>query len=204
MKRLYRIIIFAVSVLAAAPTYSLDTEALERQLAPLLHAFDLARQGQGDAVENALSGFEELLRQYPDFPLLEAYAGSLVTMQARDALAAWNKMRYAERGLDRIDRALESLSAEHERVRVRGVPVALDVRLTAAATFVNMPRFFNRRGQAERLLRGVVDASSFSTTPVAFQIEVWQTRARLAGLDDRPQDQRIWSQNADALAGGAK
>jgi tetratricopeptide (TPR) repeat protein len=161
--------------------------------------FDRAVDGDKNAVHSALQAFENLAKQSPDHPFLEARIGSLMTMRARDAWAPWNKMRYAEQGLDKIDRALERLRTKDDGVRLIDLPVSYDVYLTAASTFVALPKFFNRLGQAERLLRKLTEDAHFTETANGFQAAVWLSRAQVAQRQDHESDYKRYLKQALAL-----
>ncbi|MDH5547460.1 MAG: hypothetical protein OEZ43_17915 [Gammaproteobacteria bacterium] len=141
--------------------------------------FSLASDGVASAVDPALTFFRELQQRYPEDPMILARIGSLTSMQARDAWAPWNKMRYAEQGLDMLDQALEKVEPDSKDT-FRGVHYIHSVRLIAAITFSQMPGFFNRHGQAERLFNKIVSDSAFTQTPQDFQAQVWLSYADMA------------------------
>ncbi|MDH5360782.1 MAG: hypothetical protein OEX03_09470 [Gammaproteobacteria bacterium] len=142
--------------------------------------FERAAAGDKAAVELAIEQFETLLKGDPQQPVYEARVGSLTTMQARDAWAPWKKMSYSEQGLERIDLALDTLTDVHDQQQIEQRFVSLDVRYTAAVTFSSLPRFFNRWGQAERILAEMLQSPLLAKTPVEFRASVWLSRARLA------------------------
>jgi tetratricopeptide (TPR) repeat protein len=182
-----------------APFAMAANAEVEDALNTAIAQFERAVDGDKNAVQSALQAFEDLAKQSPEHPFLEARIGSLMTMQARDAWAPWNKMRYAEQGLDRIDRALERLRTKDDVVRLIDLPVSYDVYLTAASTFVALPGFFNRLGQAERLLKKLTKHAHFSETVNSFQAAVWLTRAKVAQRQNRKSDYKRYLKQALAL-----
>lgn len=161
--------------------------------------FKQATQGKSDAVPKALALFKEIEKTHPNHPLLRSYIGSLTTMQARDAWMPWNKIRFAEKGLDMIDRVLDSLSPEHDLETNKSVPVSLEVKFIAASTFTSMPKFFNRRPQGRQLLKTITSSKTFTKTPPGFQATVWLTRARAVSMGDSKKNIRPWLKRVTKL-----
>lgn len=118
--------------LAADPN---DQEAL-LQLGIYYHN----RGGNGDekAVQKGVELLNRLLQINARNTVAMAYYGSAVTMQGRDAFLPWNKMKYVNDGVGKLDKAV-MLDSTNLRVRmVRGV------------NSVNLPGFLNRRPFALR------------------------------------------------------
>jgi hypothetical protein len=114
-------------------------------------------------------------------PLLSACLGSALAMQGKAAWMPWNKMKLTEQGLDQLDAALGQLKPEHGTVLVRGVPVALQTRLVAAATFVAVPDgLFHRRADGRKLLATLRADPLLAVAPASFRAEVDAAEANLA------------------------
>ena len=145
-----------------------------------LREFDAARADQKhlDAAIAALRGLPaDPQRQ----PLAAACLGSALALQGKAAWMPWNKMKFTEQGLDQLDAALALLKPEHGAVLVRGVPVALQTRLVAAATFVAVPDgLFHRRADGRKLLAALRADPLLAGAPAAFRAEVAAAEARLA------------------------
>ncbi|MDH4273442.1 MAG: hypothetical protein OEW08_00235 [Gammaproteobacteria bacterium] len=169
--------LLAIGGFTVQATHAKDFDAAYKDA---IATFTQAAGGNTDAVEKALPMFQEIDQHYPNHPAVLAHIGSLTTMMARDSLLPWNKIRYAENGLDIIDHALELAANNTDTTMIRNVPESLDVKLTAASTFSRMPRFFNRWGQAERLYQAIVDAARFADLPAEFRATVWLGRAQHA------------------------
>lgn len=183
-------LLLSVSTNSFASSLSIETA---------LSNFNKAAAGDASAVGLAREQFQTLLNQYPEQPLYEARLGSLITMQARDAWAPWKKMSFSEQGLEYIDTALERLNTKHEKQMIADLNVSLDVRYTAAITFSNLPRFFNRWGQAERILRQLTEAELLQQAPAVFQAQVWWARAQLAKQREKMQEHKIFLQKVIEL-----
>ncbi|MDP3513373.1 MAG: hypothetical protein Q8S20_11535 [Sulfuritalea sp.] len=145
-----------------------------------LREFDAARADEKhlDAAIAALRGLPaDPQRQ----PLAAACLGSALALQGKAAWMPWNKMKFTEQGLDQLDAALALLKPEHGAVLVRGVPVALQTRLVAAATFVAVPDgLFHRRADGRKLLAALRADPLLAGAPAAFRAEVAAAEARLA------------------------
>ncbi|HTQ76885.1 MAG TPA: hypothetical protein VMI15_02575 [Burkholderiales bacterium] len=133
-------------------------------------SFQRALAGDKDEVGRAIAAFESLARADAAQPLYEAYLGAAQTLRARDAWMPWNKVRYAEEGLDHIDHALKSLSPENGRQLLRGVPAGLETRLTAASTFLKLPDgIFHRRAQGKSLVAALAADPALAAAPEGFR-----------------------------------
>jgi hypothetical protein len=132
-----------------------------------------ASAGDNRAVDAAVSAFEALSRAEPANPVPAAYLGSAKSMRAREAWMPWNKIKYAEEGLDQIDRALAMLAPEHDRRLMRGVPESLETKLVAASTFLKLPDdVFHRRAAGRRLLAEVLASPAYPSAPAGFRASV--------------------------------
>ena len=144
--------------------------------------FMQARDGQDGRIEPAIDAFESLAKAEPAQPLYAAYLGSAISLKAREAWMPWSKMKYAEQGLDHIDRALATLKPDHDRQLMRGVPVALETRLVAANTFIKLPDgFCHRRAAGLKLLDEVQRHPAFPATPEPFRSAVKRAAAEAGG-----------------------
>jgi len=145
-----------------------------------LREFDAARRDE-TRLDAAIAALRGLPADPQRQPLLAAYLGSALTLQGKAAWMPWNKMKFTEQGLDQLDAALAMLKAEHGTVQVRGVPVALQTRLVAAATFVAVPDgLFHRRADGRKLLAALRADPLLAAAPAAFRAEVAAAEASLA------------------------
>ena len=145
-----------------------------------LREFDAARADE-KRVDVAVAALRALPADPQRQPLQAAYLGSALAMQGKAAWMPWNKMKFTEQGLDQLDAALAMLKPEHGTVQVRGVPVTLQTRLVAAATFVAVPDgLFHRRADGRKLLAALRADPLLAAAPAAFRAEVEAAEARLA------------------------
>lgn len=169
----------ALAIMVAAGSAQAQSDA-----APFLAAsssFQQARGGQAGRIEPAIAAFEALAKAEPAQPLYAAYLGSAISLKARDAWMPWTKMKYTEQGLDHVDRALDALKPEHDRLLLRGVPVGLETRLVAASMFIALPdNIFHRRAAGVKLLDQVRRHPALAAAPEPFRDAVQRAAAEAA------------------------
>jgi hypothetical protein len=174
----------AINVAAA------QSPAADPRLAEALEAFQRARKGDAREVERAVSAFERLAQAEPQQPLYSAYLGSAISMKSRDAWMPWNKIKYAEQGLARIDQALAALKPEDDARTVRGVPVGIETRFVAASTFLKVPdEIFHRRAQGEKLIAALPGQPAFAQTPAGLRAAIHLKAAEIARERGRAGDE---------------
>lgn len=176
--------VLAVATAAAQPVASSEVAFIE--------AVQLAQRGSaGDAgaVDGAISAFEALVRAEPEQPLYTAYLGSAIATKGRDAWMPWAKIRYAEQGLDKIDRALAMLKPGHDRQLVRGAPAGIETRIVAARTFLGVPdSIFHRRAAGRRLAAEVLGHPGFAGSPAPLRAAAHLAAAQ-AARGERPEEE---------------
>lgn len=161
---------FVVCAALGAACFTPAAQALDPQVWAAARAdFDRALQGESGKAEDAADQFARLLAAEPANPLVLAYHGSAMAMRGRDSWAPWKKMKYAEAGLADLDRALALLKPEHAKAPAGAVPVASEVKLTAASTFLGLPGFFNRGPAGEKLARELAAQPGLAGMPQAYR-----------------------------------
>ena len=124
--------------------------------------FEQARAGSAAAVGPAQDAFKDLLQADSSNPLFVAYYGSTFAMRARDGGAPWQKIKWVNEGINNIDHALALLGPQYEAKTMRGVPIGLETRLVAIATYIPLPSLFNRMGVARQQLAQAMGSPSFA------------------------------------------
>ncbi len=141
--------------LAANPN---DQEAL---LKLGIHYHNRGGDGDEKAVEKAVDFLDRLLQLNNRNTIAMAFYGSAVTMQGRDAFLPWNKMKYVNEGIGKLDKAV-MLDSTNLRVRmVRGV------------NSVNLPDFLNRRPFALRDFAFIVAHADSSTLEKSERVQTY-------------------------------
>ena len=97
---------------------------------------DAARDGDRSAAENAVEQLERYLDRFSNDGEARAWLGSVYAMMGRDASSIVNKIRYTNRGLCHLDRALDA------------APRMFTVRLIRARVNSSLPKMFGRDDEA--------------------------------------------------------
>jgi hypothetical protein len=176
----------AACAAATLPTWGATAAQFDAAFAQ----FNRANGGDNDAIDATVEAFEVLLKSEPTNPLLLAYAGAATTMRARATFLPWKKMSHSEDGLALVDKSLALLAPQHDAVMQHGTPGALEVKLTAASTYLAMPGFMNRGAQGAKLLGDVLASPLLATAPLQFRGATWMTAGRVALKDGRGDEAR--------------
>lgn len=104
---------------------------IKYELALRYHAL-VQKQENSEALKRAERLLTEILETKPDHVAALVYYGSLLTLKGRDALLPWNKLKYVERGCDKMDKAVQI------------DPQNINTRIVRAMNNINLPDFFNR------------------------------------------------------------
>jgi hypothetical protein len=168
--------------------------------------FEAGRAGSHEATERAQQLFSQLLRKDADNPLYLAYYGSTYTLQARDSLAPWKRIKLINQGTTLLDRALVLLdhppaSARLVAARPGAGTAALETRLVAMATFIALPEtLFHRRAAARREYQRAVASPDFSAAPSDLQGHLEFEGALLAREESDATTERTALQRVLALS----
>jgi hypothetical protein len=140
----------------------------------------------------------KLSQEKPANPVLRAYAGAATAMRASTTLLPWKKLNHAEDGLALVDKALAQLTPAHDAPLYRHVPATLEVRFTAAGTFLAMPSMFNRHERGLKLLDEVAKSPLMDAAPPPFKGLVWMRAGQEAAKAQRNAEAREWFQKVSA------
>jgi hypothetical protein len=185
-----RFAVFAWLALAALVASGSAWPAADDARQGAFRSFARASAGDDSAIEPAAEAFEALRKAEPANPVLTAYAGASIAMQAKTTLAPLKKMSLAEDGLALVDKALAMLTPAHDAPIERATPGSLEVRFVAANTFLAVPPFMNRAARGRKLLSEVLASPLFDKAPLPFQGSVWLRAAELAAKEQRADDAR--------------
>jgi hypothetical protein len=186
----------SATILLAASCFLLPLAAHALQDAAFLDATALLQKAQASgeeaAVKAAAERWKALAATEPASPLVRAYAGSAISLQATTTLLPWRKLAFAEDGLAMIDKALALMGPEHDTEKVVGTPVAMLTRFAAANTFLALPSMFNRGPRGEQQLEAVLKHPGFATAPLPFKGAVWLRAGAFAAKEGRKDQARQW------------
>lgn len=159
-------------------------------------AFTAARQqfaagsgGDASARDAAIEAFEKLSAGQPGNPVFLAYQGAGIAMRARDATMPWDKMKYAEKGADMVQKAVALLAPEHDSLLVEGTPASIVTRMVAANTLLALPEFMHRRPDGKRALQAALDSPALAQASAPMRASVFATAARVAAEEKRSADE---------------
>jgi hypothetical protein len=198
------------SLARRAATLALAGAVLLAPMAPVLAAtddtavaaalaeFQRALGGEQSAIEPAATQLMKLSQEKPANPVLRAYAGAATAMRASTTLLPWKKLNHAEDGLALVDKALAQLTPAHDAPLYRHVPATLEVRFTAAGTFLAMPSMFNRHERGLKLLDEVAKSPLMDAAPPPFKGLVWMRAGQEAAKAQRNAEAREWFQKVSA------
>jgi hypothetical protein len=186
MKRLILSTLLSAACAAAAGA---PHEAAPAGFAQARQQFGAGVAGNGSARDAAADAFHALAVANPGHPLLSAYEGAALSLKARDALMPWDKMKYAEKGANTIEKALQQLGPEHDEALFDGSPESIDTRLVAANTLLALPEFMNRAAGGKRAIQAALASPAFARATPHVRAALFAAAARAAELDKHPDDE---------------
>ena len=148
-----------------------------------------AREGDEAAAAGAVERLERYLAQAPEDGEAWAYLGSAYAMRGRDASTIINKMRYTNRGLRHLDRALEI------------APGSFVVRFIGANVNAKVPEMFGRgeRATADMLALDEIFHAAPSPARARMMVGIYE-ELRARAPEAGPWEERL--RGARAAAGG--
>ena len=166
--------VFAATQRAEADAAGEPSPELEALRGRGIELHDQATEGDEDAAEMAVEQLERYVAQYPADGEARAYLGSAYAMRARDASSVANRVRYANRGVRHLDRALDA------------TPRNFTVRLIRANVNSSLPKMFGRADAAREDMLALDEIYRVAPSPVMASLmvgiyEALQDRAPGAG-----------------------
>lgn len=152
--------------------------------------FEAARAGATDATPQAQAAFRQLLASDPSNPLYLAYYGSTLALAARDSRLPWQRINLVRVSMGTLDRALGLLTPEDDYRLMRDIPVSLETRLVAVATFVAMPSVLHRLPVAKQQLEYAMSSPVFSTASPELRGRFYYEVALVAQQEGQPNVER--------------
>lgn len=159
---------FKVSLFISAIAFTQAAHSTEIP-ATVMADYQAGLHGDIKANANAIESMKALIEQDKNDPLVLSLLGSSETVKARFVEQPWNKMKFAEKGMSRLDKSLRLLKKDTEITP----KTALIVTTTAGCTFVKVPKMFNRFEQGYGLLKGLISSKAFSYAPVRAQVATY-------------------------------
>lgn len=139
--------------------------ALANPTPDTLALYNQAVSGDESKVDEVYKQLSDNLNQQGATPLNLVYLGSTQALQGRDAFLPWNKMKFTEKGLATIDKALNLLGnlntpLEQQDI-VQGLPEAYLTQAMAAVTYSQLPDLFNHFERGYDLFIGLLSEPQF-------------------------------------------
>jgi hypothetical protein len=151
--------------------------------------FTAGSGGDGDALDKAIAAFQAMAVANPGHPVFAAYEGSATAMKGRDALMPWDKLKYAEKGANAIEKALTQLTPANDEALVNGSPESQVVRLIAVETLLALPDFMNRKAAGKRALEQGLASPGFAQSNPVVKAGFLSAAARVAAAEKRGADE---------------
>ena len=121
------------------------------------------------------------------------FFGSTGTLVGRDSWWPWNKLRYTENGLARIEKSLIMLGDKSLPNVFGYIPMDIYMKASAAVTYTQVPRFFGYFDKGSELFDKLQDDARFQAIPLPAKTWV-HYYATQAALDDENQDKAaLWA-----------
>ncbi|MFK5968768.1 MAG: hypothetical protein QM487_01415 [Candidatus Marithrix sp.] len=146
--------------------------------------FERSLAGDESVTPVALQFFNILSMRYRDNPLFIAYKGSSYILLSRDSWMPWNKAEYTEKGLAFIDKSLQMLRPKHDQETMRTIPISVETRLVALATFMAIPESFYYVEKAKKVLKNILQSTVFTVSPKIIQAQVYLEAAKISRLEN--------------------
>lgn len=141
-------------------------------------ARQLYRQARAEAIplQDALMKLEQERQRHGENPLIMAYSGSLIALQASADWWPFNRQQRVSEGTDLLERATAHLAESHADF--------FEIMTVSAVTNARIPGFLGRRGYAIRDFQRIQSHRNFATLSRTEQATVFAWLARLLGTGD--------------------
>jgi len=185
-QRLYALLALPLLASAAEPRPELTAKFMQAA-----QTFEQARAGSAEATPLAQAAFRDLVNEDPDNPLYLVYYGSTFAMQARDGRLPWQRVKDIHDSIATLNRGLSLLRPEHDSIETRGMPLSLETRLVAIATFVALPEVFHCLPIAREQLEIAMGSPLFASAPRELRGRLFYEAALIAEADGEVQRERV-------------
>jgi len=156
MKRLLHILLLTTSITSMSVVSAEETQRIPQPV--FQHYLETVKESyDSDKL------WSELQALTADDPFVMVIKGSTLTLQGRDAWMPWNKMSYVEQGMDLIRKAVRALKPSDKEKTFQGIPLDIQVKRTAADTYLSLPEMFNARSQGMEWAQEVAQDSRLDT-----------------------------------------
>ncbi|GAA80576.1 MULTISPECIES: hypothetical protein [Pseudoalteromonas] len=161
--------------------------------AHVITAYQQGLTGSQEQNQLAVNALSELNNKASN-PVVLAMLGSAETTQARYTSQPWQKMKFAEAGIAKLNKAIK---------QVKGMPYPLkaSVYVTAGCTFAQVPKMMNRAEHGAHLLNQVLaDSDGFSKLDKQLKQSTYRCAALAANKLEDQTRAKLFIEKSDALA----
>lgn len=146
----------------------------------VIKAYQAGLAGSQAQNQHAINALKELNEKAPS-PITLAMLGSAETTQARYTNQPWQKMKFAELGISKLNKAVK-------QVKKAPYPQQARVYITAGCTFSQVPKMMNRAEHGDHLLKQVIaERSEFDKLNNQLKKMTYRCAAMAADkLEDQP------------------
>ncbi|MCG7585933.1 hypothetical protein [Photobacterium sp. OFAV2-7] len=176
-----------VSTLLLVPSFVQASE-----IEAIINLYNQAAEGDEAKVEMVYQQLESLIEAEGPKPLTMVYLGGTETLKGRDAWMPWNKMKYVEQGLAKIDKGLDILDAyplslAEQRV-ISGIHEYYLAQAISASTFTLLPDMFNYFERGYDIYLSLLEQPEFAKEPFAATAWIYGFAVQAAiRAEDMPQ-----------------
>ncbi len=147
-------------------------------------------RGDATANEQAIATLTTASAAAPEDLQLQAMLGAVETASAKHAMLPWNKMKAAEQGLSKLDKALRQLDPQ-DRAQAA---VTMQIHTIAGCTFINLPDLFNRFNEGYALLKNQIQSPAFAYAPAGAKQALYSCGAKAANKAGDEALAKTWQQ----------
>lgn len=166
----------AIALVTLACTVSIN---LAQAASPdLMQAYLQGVRGDASQNQQAYQTLSEAQQAAPSDLELLAMLGAVETSSAKHAWMPWNKMKAAEQGLAKLDKALRLLPTDSKQPA--DIALTMQVHSIAGCTFTHLPEMFNRFEQGYQLLKNQLQSPALQYAPVGAQQALYSCGSQAA------------------------
>ncbi|MGJ7096438.1 hypothetical protein [Vibrio hannami] len=167
----------------------------------LINMYNQAAQGDEDKTEEVYKALSSLIEKEGASALGLVYLGGSETLLGRDAFLPWNKMKYVEKGVAKIDKGLSLIDADFASPDlVMGLPENYLARANAAAVYTGLPDMFNQFDKGYDIYLELLSREDFPSYHPAAISWVYEYAIKAAENTGDSEQANKWSEQLQTLS----
>lgn len=138
-------------------------------------------------VDKAIAVWKQYKADNPENPAVATYYGNLLASRASHASFPFTKIKYANEGLDVIDKMLETTIENTTDMGIaENTPAYLEAKILSATLFMRVPNLiFQRRAQGMELAQEILADPKFPTVAKSLQARILTSYANELASDNK-------------------